>query len=347
MGREISVQDLKAEDFVKDFSETLGIDYDESPNEFCTRLPDTLGTGYIRSFQFDHGMGVVEMDFLLKKEVLLKVKKGRLQPLKFLFNRESSIFHQFQDQQEFYEIRHLENVIVSGTLKNGINLKLPANKPICVFSLEINRKLFEQKIEQFHPEMNDILVELFRDVNGIQQFYYKSYFSLEISKFIEEFIECDHSGFMKQVYQEGKAYEILTHQLKQYIDDLNEPDKRIILRKATIDSIEKAVSIIKEEIERTESIVDIAKRVGLNQNTLQNGFQQLYKTSVNQFIRNHRIEKAKELLETSDLNITEITYKVGINSRSYFSKLFKKQYGVNPKKYLDQVRNKKDTSKSA
>ena len=80
MSEEITVQDLKAEDFIKDFASTLSIDFEESSNECCTRLPEELGSGYIRSFQFDYGLGVIEMDFLLKKEVLLKVKKERYSP---------------------------------------------------------------------------------------------------------------------------------------------------------------------------------------------------------------------------------------------------------------------------
>ena len=53
------------------------------------------------------------------------------------------------------------------------------------------------------------------------------------------------------------------------------------------------------------------------------------------------IIKAKELIENTGLNITEITYSIGINSRSYFSKLFKEKYKLTPKECLDQVRKDK------
>ncbi|GAA4271968.1 AraC family transcriptional regulator [Aquimarina gracilis] len=347
MKKKIEVQDQNIHNVVIDLANSLEVDYEQSHHEYCVHLPEEIGSGYVRSFQFDFGVGVVETDYLLKKELVFKLEKGVIHPLKIIFNRESSFFHGFEEGKQMREIRRLENTIVASTPTNNHIFKIPANVPICIFSLEINRKLFEEKIESFLPDMNKDLIDLFRDVNGVKQFYYKNNYSLEISKFISEFTECDLTGFMRQVYLEGKAYEILTYQLKQYLDDLNEPDKRLIIRQATIEAIEKAVSIIEDEIESMENIVNLAKRVGLNQNTLQNGFQQLYKTSVNEFIRNYRIEKAKELLESSNLNITEITYKVGINSRSYFSKLFKKKYGISPKQYLDQVRNQTDNSQSA
>ncbi|PKV50207.1 AraC family transcriptional regulator [Aquimarina sp. MAR_2010_214] len=347
MKKKIKVQDCLVKNVVIDLANSLGIDYENSNHEYCVRLPEEYGSGYMKSYQFDFGVGIVETDYLLKKEFNYQLEKGIIHPLKIMFNRESGFYHKFENNEEFHEVRRLENVMISSTSKNNHVFKTPANTPICIFSIEINRKLFEEKIELFLPNMNEDLIELFRDVNGINQFYYKNYYSLEISKFISEFTECELTGFMRQVYLEGKAYEILTHQLQQYLDDLNEPDKRLILRQATIESIEDAVSIIREEIDSIGNIVDIAKRVGLNQNTLQNGFKQLYKTSVNEYIKNYRIDTAKDLLESSNLNITEITYKVGINSRSYFTKLFKKRFGVTPKQYLNQVRNKKNNTRSA
>ncbi|MGY3791884.1 helix-turn-helix domain-containing protein [Aquimarina sp. 433] len=347
MKKKISVKDQKTQNIVIDMANDLGVDYEQINREYCIRIPEEFGSGYVRSFEFDFGVGVVETDYLLKKEFQFHLQKGVVHPLKLIFNRESSIFHKFEEEEKFQEIRRLENIIVASTPSNNHIFKVPSGNPICIFSLEINRKLFEEKIESFLPDMHDDLRMLFRDVNGINTFYSKNNYSLDISKLISEFTECELSGFMRQVYLEGKAYEILTLLLKQYLDDLKDPDKRQIIRQATIEAVENAVTIIEEEIEGIGNIVNLAKRVGLNQNTLQSGFKKLYNTSVNEFIKNFRIEKAKDLLEESDLNITEITYKVGINSRSYFSKLFKKKYGVTPKNYLDKVRGNKDDSKSA
>ncbi|MHA7056933.1 helix-turn-helix domain-containing protein [Aquimarina sp. M1] len=347
MKKKIQIKDEDVKDIIADLATVLGVAHEESNRERCLRLPEEFGSGYVKSYHFDFGIGVIETDYLLKKDFRFEMKKGVMHPLKIMFNRESSFYYKLEDTEDFQEIRRLENVMISSTPKNNHIFKIPSNTPICIFTLQIDRKQFEEKIESFLPDMNEDLIELFRDVNGINEFFYKNYYSLEISKFISEFTECELTGFMRQVFLEGKAYEILTRLLQQYLDDLNKPDKRLILRQSTVESIEEAVSIIKEELESVDNVINLAKRVGLNQNTLQNGFKKLYKTSVNEFIKNHRIHTAKDLLESSDLNITEITYKVGINSRSYFSKLFKKKYGVTPKQYLDQVRNKTRSSQSA
>lgn len=338
MSIKLQISDSDSKQVVQDLAEHFKVEMEEENNEFCVRIPARLGAGYVKATHFEHGVGVLEFDCQLKKKLVLEHKKGLVHPLKLLFNRESTILHEFDEVEGSHEIHRLESAILSSTPQNNHVFTFPEGCPIHVFSLEINRKLFEDKISEFLSEMNEDLMELFRDVNGTQMFYHKEHYSLEIAQFLEEFAECDLTYFMKTVYQEGKAYEILSHQLQQYLDDLNGSGKHKILRQATLAKIEKAAEIIEEELGRMDNIVSLAKRVGLNQTTLQQGFKRLYKTSVNEYIRNFRIEKAKELLENTDMNISEISYKIGINSRSYLSKLFKEKYGISPKEYHSQIR---------
>lgn len=62
----------------------------------------------------------------------------------------------------------------------------------------------------------------------------------------------------------------------------------------------------------------------------------------NEFLRERRMNKAASLLTEKGLNISEISYKVGINDPLYFSRCFKKQFGVSPREY--RQRNQKDKS---
>lgn len=58
--------------------------------------------------------------------------------------------------------------------------------------------------------------------------------------------------------------------------------------------------------------------------------------AIKAYINEYRIEKAKELLRTSDMNISEIAVAVGFDNFSYFSTLFKKSTGISPKDYKDE-----------
>jgi AraC-like DNA-binding protein len=338
------LKELNIIDVVKDIASRLNVDYETENNEICIDIPEDAGTGTIKAMSFSHGVGLMDLDVRLKKEVRFELNQSLVQPLEIIYNRESSFIHRFNGKEDAHDIRHLESAMLSSNGKHGNMVVLPADEPICFFNLEINRKQFEEKIGDFLPDMDSDLEALFRDVNGVNLFFYKANYSLDIAKCIEEIKECEHSGFPKSVFIEGKCYEILAHHLRQYIDDAADPDNRKILRQATVKKLEEAAEIISAELDQVDNIIALAKRVGLNQNTLQNGFQHLYGMSVNNYIQNERMEMAKNLMEKSDLNITEITYKIGINSRSYFSKLFKERYAMTPTQYLKRLKDKKETT---
>ena len=51
------------------------------------------------------------------------------------------------------------------------------------------------------------------------------------------------------------------------------------------------------------------------------------------FIRDVRLEKSRELLRESDLNISETAYEVGFSDPNYFSRTFRKKFGISPKDF--------------
>ena len=57
--------------------------------------------------------------------------------------------------------------------------------------------------------------------------------------------------------------------------------------------------------------------------------------SPNILLKEFRLEKAKELMKKQRYSIAQITYDTGFTSASYFTKCFKKKYGLLPMAYLD------------
>jgi len=95
--------------------------------------------------------------------------------------------------------------------------------------------------------------------------------------------------------------------------------------------IQKTLNFINENISETELSVEVlATKVFLSRSQLYRKIKTLTGVSVNEFIRNTRLEKAKELIELGNDNINEISYKVGFSSPSYFTKCFKEKFGYLP-----------------
>ena len=70
---------------------------------------------------------------------------------------------------------------------------------------------------------------------------------------------------------------------------------------------------------------------------MQDGFKFLYNRTVTEYIRHIRLESARDLLKTTDLNISQIVYTIGFSSRSYFSKIFREKYGITPNEFKKKL----------
>ena len=57
------------------------------------------------------------------------------------------------------------------------------------------------------------------------------------------------------------------------------------------------------------------------------------------YIKTMRLEKAKELLKTSDITVSEAAYKTGFNTPSNFTKVFSEKYGITPSQFRRPLRN--------
>ncbi|MGA9637818.1 hybrid sensor histidine kinase/response regulator transcription factor [Flavobacterium sp.] len=99
--------------------------------------------------------------------------------------------------------------------------------------------------------------------------------------------------------------------------------------------LQKAIEVVEKHMMNTEFSVELmVKEMALSRSNLYLKIKELTGLSSSEFIRNIRLKRAMQLLEQSDLSVKEIMYMTGFNTASYFSKCFKKQFGVIPSKYL-------------
>lgn len=78
-------------------------------------------------------------------------------------------------------------------------------------------------------------------------------------------------------------------------------------------------------------ILHLCKAIGLGRAQLHKKIKALTDYTPAIFIRTIRLQKAKKLLETSELNISEVAYEVGFKDPAYFSRVFAEEYGYPPK----------------
>lgn len=97
--------------------------------------------------------------------------------------------------------------------------------------------------------------------------------------------------------------------------------------------IAKAKFLIQESFEQSLDMEQLARELPMGYSSFRKAFKSSTGQSPNQYHVNLRLERARNLLTMTALNISEISYQTGFESIYYFSKLFKKKNGISPKNY--------------
>ena len=97
--------------------------------------------------------------------------------------------------------------------------------------------------------------------------------------------------------------------------------------------VRNAIKYIHQHYDTDIRIKDIAAAANVHSGYLHRIFKSNKGCTINDYLMQLRIEKAKSLLSNTDIQITDISGYVGINSRQYFAFVFKQQTGLSPSLY--------------
>ena len=107
--------------------------------------------------------------------------------------------------------------------------------------------------------------------------------------------------------------------------------------------LRQAMDIVEENMSNTEFSVDqLVKEMGVSRSKLYLKLKALTGQSSSEFVRTVRLKRAVRLLEDSNYSVKEVMYMTGFNTASYFSKCFKRQFGIVPSEYVKQRRATSD-----
>ncbi len=126
-------------------------------------------------------------------------------------------------------------------------------------------------------------------------------------------------------------------------DELAEEVKRVMLKAVDLIAkrrsdpiskpVQRAIEYINMHYAENISLMSVASHLGLNMSYVSNLFKAQVGESFTEYLTKVRIKKAKQLILQRKYKIYEIAEMVGCPNEAYFSTLFKKVTGVNPKDY--------------
>ncbi|WP_370680484.1 helix-turn-helix domain-containing protein [Comamonas sp. GB3 AK4-5] len=90
-------------------------------------------------------------------------------------------------------------------------------------------------------------------------------------------------------------------------------------------------AVLDSETECFRPLADIARDIGLSPSALQRQFRQVFGSSMDEYRRDQRLERAWAQLEQTGRSVSEVAHAAGYTSAANFSTAFKRRYGISPK----------------
>lgn len=103
--------------------------------------------------------------------------------------------------------------------------------------------------------------------------------------------------------------------------------------------IEEILTKVERDISQSLRIEDLANSVNVSISHFQRLFKKELNTSPVKYIKNLRLQRAREFLETTHFRIEEIRQKIGATSEAHFTHDFKLKFGETPNNYRKKFRN--------
>lgn len=218
---------------------------------------------------------------------------------------------------------HHNNIMYS----NGLEIEvLNTSKRIETFGIDFTTEAFIQIGQNGNEPLKRFTEQVINQKNTILSPNWKTN-NLKIQLLINEVIHCSYTDELRNLFLLSKSIELLVLQAELYNQTT---EASFIKSKRDRDKLIEAKELLTSQLDNPPTIIELSKLVGINEYKLKKGFKELFGTTIFGCIHDCRMSLAKRLLLGTDKSAKEIAYEAGYSSPQYFSKAFKKKYGVTP-----------------
>lgn len=153
----------------------------------------------------------------------------------------------------------------------------------------------------------------------------------------------DTIKFAERMFHFIHAEVIVSHEIKDLYKSENQNkfiESKGILALTQSDEIflTRLLDFLEKEWNNTDlRVEDFENYLGFSKSYLYRKMMQLTGKSPNTFLMSYRLNRALEFFNSQKNNVSEIAFASGFNSPSYFSKCFRKKFGILPSEYLNEI----------
>lgn len=156
----------------------------------------------------------------------------------------------------------------------------------------------------------------------------------EILNIIEQIDHCSMPKAAKLLYIKGKLLELLST-LFEWLHTQGEISGKGMAN--TVEQMTQAAAIMEAEMQSPPTLLELARRVGVNDNKLKKAFKQVYQQTVFEYLNTKRMDRAMALLSEPGCSVKSVAHEVGFKHQGHFAAKFKAAFAITPAQLLKQM----------
>jgi AraC family transcriptional regulator len=141
--------------------------------------------------------------------------------------------------------------------------------------------------------------------------------------------EMENQETASQLYADSLVQKLMFHLVKNYTNSASQI--KVFSGGLSPSTLRRVKEFINENLEQDLTLTDISRLAGLSSFHFGRVFRQTTGITLQRYIMNHRIEKAKELLAKTQFPLVEIGFRTGFKNQSHFTTFFRKTTSLTPK----------------
>jgi signal transduction histidine kinase/ligand-binding sensor domain-containing protein/DNA-binding response OmpR family regulator len=135
----------------------------------------------------------------------------------------------------------------------------------------------------------------------------------------------------------SNLFEKLDRIKSKYNQDVFADARELVNNDRDKEFLDELIGIIEQNMEDEELDVEmICKKIGMSRTKLYGKVKAVTGQAIGEFTRVLRLKRAAKMLVSEDVSILEVMFRVGIQSQSYFTKAFKKEFGKTPSQFVSE-----------
>jgi AraC-like DNA-binding protein len=271
------------------------------------------------------GFTIVYSHYIVEKDVTLEAHLDS-PILEFQLACKNNVSFTRKGLGEVYMLEKQFNLFYTPTWDTACDLKSGLEYSTLVITFDAH---YLDKLAPHFPFLEAFLQHVRAGCPAILSDIY-NYANIQMMGIAHDILYGDFSEKVKNLYVEAKVMELLIQALDKVGHFHNNTAARIVLRPYDIERIKEAAELLIQNMDNPLTIVELAHRVGLNDYKLKKGFKQIYGTTIFNYFMSARMERAKSLLEETNIPIMDIAYMTGYRNISNFITAFRKNFGGSP-----------------